>query len=71
MYGKAGVPGARGCLGQKETREGQRLDPARAIEVVWTIMVSPETCGKPLSVLKQVEVGNGGGQYNHIHGLER
>ena len=38
----------------------ERLNSGRAMEVVW-IMVSPDTCGKPLSVLTQVEDGNGGG----------
>lgn len=60
MSGKAGVQRVRGCLGQKETGEGERLDSGRTMEVVW-IMVSPDTYGKPLSVLTQVEDGNGGG----------
>lgn len=38
--------------------------------VVLRITVSPETGGKPPRVLKQVEVGNGGSQYNHICGVE-
>lgn len=71
MSGEAEVLGARGCLGQKETTEGQKPDPARTMEVVWKIVVSPETCGNPVSVLKPLEDRNGGGQYTHICGLER
>jgi len=45
MSSKAGVPGARGCLGQEEMGEGGR---GQIMEVVWRDGVSPDTCGKLL-----------------------
>lgn len=59
--GSEGMPRAKGDQRRTEARPSQGL--GGCVED----MVSPETCGKPLRVLKQVEDGNGGGQYNHIH----
>lgn len=55
------MQGARGSLGSEEAAGGAALDHARAMETVSRPLVSPDTCGKPLRALKQMEGGNGSG----------